>query len=124
MANNFKNKLSANIHHASSAVAALPTYANVGGYSVPTGCVATVIGMSIANMNTAAAACVEIQINSATGPAGNITIVKNAPVPIGGSLVAVGGDQKVVLQVNHSMQVKATTGNVDVVMSILESDQA
>jgi hypothetical protein len=80
--------------------------------------------MSIANMNTAAAACVEIQINSATGPAGNITIVKNAPVPIGGSLVAVGGDQKVVLQVNHSMQVKATTGNVDVVMSILESDQA
>lgn len=123
MANNFKNKLSANLHFAGSTIAALPEYANVGGYTVPSGCVATVIGMSLANMNTTTAACVEIQINSATGPAGNISIVKDAPIPIGGSLVAVGGDQKVVLEVNHSMQVKSTVGNVDVVMSILESDQ-
>ena len=99
MANNFKNKLSANVNFANSSVAALSTFANVGNYTVPTGCVATVIGMSLANMNTTTAACVEIQINSATGPAGNISIVKNAPVPIGGSLVAVGGDQKVVLEV-------------------------
>ena len=123
MANNFKNKLSANLHFAGSTVAALPLYANVGNYTVPTGCVATVIGMSLANMNTLVAGCVEIQINTATGPAGNITIAKDVPIPIGGSLVAVGGDQKVVLEVNQSMQVKVTQGNVDVVMSILESDQ-
>ena len=123
MANNFLNKLSANVHHANSSVAALSTYANVGNYSVATGCVATVIGMSLANMNTTTAACVEIQVNSATGPAGNISIVKGAPVPVGGSLVVVGGDQKVVINASQSMQIKATRGNVDVVMSILESTQ-
>jgi len=123
MANNFKNKLTANVSFANSSVAALPTFANVGNYSVPTGCVATVIGLSLANRNTLNAACVDVQLNTATGPSGNITLVQAAPVPIGGSLVAVGGDQKVVLEVNQSIQVRATAGNVDVIMSILESDQ-
>jgi len=123
MANNFKNKLSANVSFANNKVAALTTFANVGNYSVPTGCVATIIGLSLANRNTTTAACVDVQVNTATGPNGNITLVQAAPVPIGGSLVAVGGDQKVVLEVNQSLQVRATAGNVDVIMSILESDQ-
>ena len=123
MANNFKNKLSANVSFANNKVAALTTFANVGNYSVPTGCVATVIGLSLANRNTTTTACVDVQVNTATGPNGNITLVQAAPVPIGGPLVAVGGDQKVVLEVNQSIQVRATAGNVDVIMSILESDQ-
>ena len=123
MANNFKNKLSANVSFANNKVAALTTFANVGNYSVPTGCVATVIGLSLANRNTTTTACVDVQVNTANGPNGNITLVQAAPVPIGGSLVAVGGDQKVVLEVNQSIQVRATAGNVDVIMSILESDQ-
>ena len=113
MANNFKNKLSANIHNATS------EFANVGSYTVPSGCVATVIGLSIANVaNTGIE--VDVALNSAGA---NTTIVKAAPIPVGGSLVAVGGDQKIVLETNHSMMVKALSGNVDVVMSILESDQ-
>tara|TARA_R110001606_G_scaffold387961_3_gene553012 strand:- start:1201 stop:1560 length:360 start_codon:yes stop_codon:yes gene_type:complete len=118
MANKFKSKLQANI-----AFSTPGGFANIGAYSVPTGCVATVIGMSIANMNVTTQATVDIQVNKGTGPAGNIRLLQAAPVPIGGALVAVGGDQKVVLEVNQSMQVKATTGNVDVIMSILESDQ-
>lgn len=124
MANNFKNKLSSNVHFANTTQAGLPTFSNVGNYSVGSGCVATVIGMTIANMNTTTSATVDIEINSGTGPSGNVSIVKGAPVPIGGTLVAVGGDQKVVLEVDQSIQIKSSTGNVDVIMSILESDQA
>ena len=64
MANNFKNKLTSNVHFANVTQAALPTYSNVGSYSVPSGCVATVIGLSVANMNTTVAATVDIEINS------------------------------------------------------------
>ena len=124
MANNFKNKLTSNVHFANVTQAALPTFCNVGNYTVPSGCVATVIGLSVANMNTTVAATVDIEINSGTGPEGNVTVVKGAPVPIGGTLVAVGGDQKLVLTVDNSVQVSTSTGNVDVIMSILESDQA
>ena len=118
MANLFKQKSSANVQN----------FANVGDYSVPTGCVATVIGMTLANMaNTGLT--VDVQVNKGTGGAGNINILKDAPIPVGGSLVVVGGDQKVVLEVNQSMQVNVTSrasapGNVDAVMSILESDQS
>jgi len=118
MANNFKNKLSANIH----SVGTPSGFANVGSYTVPSGCVATVIGLSVSNVSDSGIT-VDVMLNSATGPSGNIKIVKSAPIPAGGSLVAVGGDQKVVLETNHSIMVKPNSGNVDVVMSILESDQ-
>ena len=117
MANNFKNHLTANINN----------FANVGGFAVKEGQVATIIGLSLANMNNVAVTA-DVQINQGIGPAGNITIVKAAPIPVGGALVVVGGDQKVVLEGNHSLQVRAnstvtpTVGNVDAVMSILESD--
>ena len=117
MANNFKNHLTANINN----------FANVGGFTVKTGQVATIIGLSLANM-TNVTVTADVQINQGIGPAGNINIVKGAPIPVGGSLVVVGGDQKVVMEGNHSLQVRAnstitpTVGNVDAVMSILESD--
>jgi len=53
----------------------------------------TVIGLSIAN-TAASAAYVSVKLN-------NAYIVKDAPVPVGGSLVAVGGDQKVVVEANR-----------------------
>lgn len=122
MANNFKNKFKSNIHFANTTQADLPTFANVGDYSVPLSCVATVIGLTISNMNTTTTATVDVQLNSGTGPDGNISIVKRAPVPIGGTLVAVGGDQKLVVEASQSVQVSASVGNVDAIMSILESD--
>ena len=48
-------------------------------------------------------------------------LIKDAPVPSGGSIVIVGGDQKVVLEATHSVKVSSNTASsVDVVMSILE----
>ena len=48
-------------------------------------------------------------------------LIKSAPIPSGGSLVVVGGDQKVVLQNAHSVKcVSNTAVSLDVVMSILE----
>ena len=76
MANNFKNHLTANINN----------FANVGGFAVKEGQVATIIGLSLANMNNVAVTA-DVQINQGIGPAGNITIVKAAPIPVGGALV-------------------------------------
>ena len=48
-------------------------------------------------------------------------LVKTAPIPSGGSLIVVGGDQKVVLQTGDGIFVNSdTASSVDVVMSILE----
>ena len=48
-------------------------------------------------------------------------LIKEAPIPSGGSLVVIGGDQKVVLEPTDSIKVKSdTASSVDVVMSILE----
>ena len=48
-------------------------------------------------------------------------LIKDAPVPSGGSIVIVGGDQKVVLETADSVKVSSNTASsVDVVMSILE----
>ena len=119
MANLFKQKSSSNVQN----------FANVGDYSVPTGCVATVIGMTLCNMgNTGVTVDVQVNRGLQAPSVANINILKDAPIPVGGSLVVVGGDQKVVLEVNQSMQVNVTSrasapGNVDAVMSILESDQ-
>ena len=46
---------------------------------------------------------------------------KDAPVPTGSSLVVVGGDQKVVMEVSDVIKVQSDTANsVDTNMSILE----
>ena len=72
---------------------------------------ATVIGMTIANTSAAAI--------TASATLEGAFIVKNAPIPVGGSLVIVGGDQKLVVQSAQVLQVVATD-TVDVITSILE----
>ena len=48
-------------------------------------------------------------------------IVKTAPISVGGALVAVGGDQKLVMEAGDIIQVKSSTASsVDVTLSILE----
>ena len=51
----------------------------------------------------------------------NTALVKTAPIPSGGSLIVVGGDQKVVLETGDGIFVTSdTASSADVVMSILE----
>ena len=108
MANAFKNKTQRQI---GTSLTAIESY-TVGG-STET----TVIGLTIANTTTS-----PIEVDATLNDGSNdFYIVKDAPVPAGGSLVAVGGDQKVVLMPGDSIKVKSDTAtSADVIMSILE----
>lgn len=108
MANTFKRKLSRSIGTSLTAV---------GSYTVAASTEVTVIGLAVAN-TTASQILVDATVNDGTN---DTYLVKQAPVPSGGSIVIIGGDQKVVLETNDSIKVKSdTASSVDVVMSILE----
>jgi hypothetical protein len=77
----------------------------------------TVIGMTIANIVTTPI-YVSVFLNSGMA---NTYLVKNAIVPVGGSLVPIGGDQKVVLEQNDSLYVVSdTASSADIILSALE----
>ena len=77
----------------------------------------TLIGMTLANI-TSGVISVTATLNDGT----NTThIVKDAPIPTGGSLILLGGDQKVVLMTGDKVIVTSNTASsVDVIMSFLE----
>ena len=90
----------------------------VGSYTVPASTATTVIGLTCANVLTTAITVDVILYNPSDGPT---HIVKDATVPAGGSLVVVGGDQKVVMQTGDQILVSSSaSGSCDVIMSILE----
>ena len=108
MANSFKRKLSRSIGTSLTAV---------GSYTVGAATEVTVIGLAVANTSAS-----QVLVDATLNDGSNDTyLIKEAPVPSGGSIVIVGGDQKVVLEVGDSIKVKSTAASsVDVVMSILE----
>jgi hypothetical protein len=76
----------------------------------------TVIGMSCAN-TTASPVTVDAYI---TRSAVNYYLIKGATVPVGGTLVIVGGDQKVVLTTSDVLKVvSSTAASIDAVTSVL-----
>jgi hypothetical protein len=76
----------------------------------------TLIGMSCANTTTSPVT-VDAYI---TRSAVNYYLVEGATVPVGGSLVIVGGDQKVVLITSDALKVvSSTAASIDVVTSVL-----
>jgi len=77
----------------------------------------TLIGMTVANVTSAV-----ISVTVTLGDGSNTTnIVKTAPIPTGGSLVVLGGDQKVVLMTGDKVTVTSNTASsADVIMSFLE----
>lgn len=76
---------------------------------------ATVIGLSIANVHTAAVTA-SVVLNDGTN---DIHLIKDAPIPVGGSLVVGGGDQKIVVKNTEAIKVSASN-TVDVIISVLE----
>jgi hypothetical protein len=49
-------------------------------------------------------------------------LVKGAPISVGGALVAVGGDQKLVLEAGNLIRVASSAAaSVDVITSVLEA---
>jgi hypothetical protein len=108
MANSFKRKLSRSIGTSLTAV---------GSYTVGASTEVTVIGLVVSN-TTASQVLVDATVNDG---ANDTYLIKQAPVPSGGSIVIIGGDQKVVMETGDSLKVKSdTASSVDVVMSILE----
>ena len=108
MANTFKRKLSRAIGTSLTAV---------GSYTVPSSTSTTVIDLVVSNI-TASQVLITATVNDGSN---DTNLIKDAPVPSGGAIVIVGGDQKVVLETLDSVKVKSdTASSVDVVMSILE----
>ena len=108
MANTFKRKLSRAI--GTSAI-------QVGTYTVGAGNTAVVIGLTVTNTSGSAISA-NVFLNDSVA---NTSILTNAPISSGSSLVVVGGDQKVVLETGDSIYVQSSAASsVDVVMSIME----
>ena len=85
-------------------------------YSTPDGKTSIVLELDVANTTSnVVEASVQIFDTSATTSA---YIVKNAPVPAGGSLMVIAG-QKIVLEATDIVKV-TSTGATDVVAAILE----
>lgn len=108
MANTFYRKLSRNVGN---------TAATIGSYTVGSGNTAIVLGLTVCN-TTGASVNSSVYVYDGSN---NYYLVKDAPIPGGGSLVVVGGDQKIVLQASDSMKVISdAVTSLDVVMSIME----
>ena len=76
----------------------------------------TVIGLSCSNTSTSPVA-VDVYI---TRSGVDVYLVKGATVPVGGSLVAVGGDQKLVLITNDALKiVSSAASSIDAITSVL-----
>lgn len=104
MANTFKNYAAADVGTSASSVVTAST-------------TTTVIGMTIANV-TASPITASVYL---TLGGSDYYIVKDAVVATGGSLVPIGGDQKVVLETGDVLKVvTSASSSADVVVSVLE----
>lgn len=113
MANTFKTQTSTNIGI---------TPVNI--YTCPTSTTTTIIGMSLANVSVDSPIYVSVIFDASgrtSGAQDTVYIIKEAPVAKGGTLVPIGGDQKIVMEPGDIIKVLSDTENsVDVVMSHLD----
>lgn len=106
MANSFKNSAVANIGTTASTV-----------YTTPSATTSTVIGLTVANTsNSPVSVSIYLTISGT-----DYYLLKNAVVPVGGAIVPVGGEQKVVLQTGNLVKVVSSAAtSVDAILSVLE----
>jgi hypothetical protein len=107
MANTFKNYASGNTGTSAITV-----------YTCPGATQTTVIGMSLCNLTPN-----PISANVALTTSGGTTffMLKSANIPVGGALVPVGGDQKLVLEAGDYISVQSdTASSIDTILSVLE----
>lgn len=87
-------------------------------YSTAANTKATVIGVNIAN-TTDDTVFINIQLRDETSA--TAFVVKNAEIPAGAALAAMGGDQKLVMDpLNYLLVSSDTASSVDVIVSVLE----
>ncbi len=109
MANDFKNAIAQNASTSGTVI-----------YTTPATKTSIMLELDIANTtNNVVEGSVEVLDSSVSSSAWRY-LVKNAPVPSGGSLMVIAG-QKIVLEAGDKVRVTASAANVlDVVAAILE----
>lgn len=106
MPNTFKNFLSKNVGTSAATV-----------YTCPSATQTTIIGLSVAN-TTASPITADAYL---TVSGVDYYLIKSGVVPVGGALVVVGGDQKVVLEAAEVLKVVTSqASSADVICSLLE----
>ena len=109
MANTFKN-----------AAAAATGTSEVSVYTVPSSTTTTVIGLTCANVTSISPIYADIRVYDTSGAA-HYYVVKGAEIYTGSSLVAVGGDQKLVLETGDIVKIKSdTASSIDTIISVME----
>ena len=112
MANTFKSETDTAVGTGGSTV-----------YTCPSATQTTAIGLTIANIVTSQIE-VDVQLDASgrtSGAEDSVYLIKAAPVPVGSSLVVIGGEQKVVLEPGDAIVVTSNTASsADVALSILE----
>ena len=75
--------------------------------------------MTVANRHSSAIT-VDVVVTD-TSASASVFIVKAATIPVGGALVPIGGDQKVVLETGDIIKITSNTASsADVIVSVLE----
>lgn len=88
-------------------------------YTCPGATVATVIGLCISN-KTSDSVFVDVKIYDSSATA-TCFLIKQAPIPVGGSLVVIGGDQKVILEAGDKIQAQSeTAAALDIFVSLVQ----
>ena len=106
MANTFKNFKSKNVGTSAATI-----------YTCPSATQTTIIGLSVAN-TSASPITTDVYITSGGT---DFFLIKSGVVPVGGTLVIVGGDQKVVLEPTDVLRaLTSAASSADVVCSLLE----
>lgn len=108
MANTFKNSLATSIGTSSTDV-----------YTTPSATTTTVIGATISNRESTS---INVDVTVTDTSSGTTAyLVKSAPIPVGSSIVVVGGDQKIVLETSDKISVISdTASSADAIISVLE----
>jgi hypothetical protein len=107
MANSFKSNVAINVQTTGNVV-----------YTCPAATETTLIGMTLSNKSNTTTVTANVFLTRSTV---DYSIISNATLPVGSSLVPVGGDQKIVLQPADQIKVVVSTNNaVDVITSLLE----
>jgi hypothetical protein len=109
MANAFKTFTAQNIDTSSSKATL---------YTCPADTETTIIGLNIANILSVS---ITVTVELLDGGSTITHVVKDAIVPVGSSLVAVGGPQKIVMNATDILKVYGSQANCcDAVLSVLE----
>jgi hypothetical protein len=107
MANEFKTKI-ARVGDSNTVV-----------YTVPSATTATVIGLTVSNIKDDTNIFVDVFYTAANSSVAYM--VKGAEIAIGGGMVPVGGDQKLVMEASTTLSIKSSsTSSADVLLSVLE----